>query len=122
MSDLQSNKYGNILFVFCGGGCKAVIQAVAAAEVVHAGFCPTHIVSSSAGTCNALGFVENTGVVGAEKTLRIWEDCITSPTAIDQVHPFIQDKLATLLGVVPQVSQGWGPCASSLHDPRRAIK
>ena len=122
MSDHQSNKYGNILFVFCGGGCKAVIQAVAAAEVVHAGFCPTHIVSSSAGTCNALGFVENPGVVGAEKTLRIWEDYITSPEAIYEVHPFVQEKLASLLGVVPQVSQGWGPSGSILHDLRRAIK
>jgi len=122
MSDHQSNKYGNILFVFCGGGCKAVIQAVAAAEVVHAGFCPTHIVSSSAGTCNALGFVENPGVVGAEKTLRIWEDYITSPEAIYEVHPFVQEKLASLLGVVPQVSQGWGPSGSFLHDLRRAIK
>ncbi len=37
MADHQSNKDGNILFVFCGGGCKAVIQAVAAAELVHAG-------------------------------------------------------------------------------------
>src|SRR3990167_3632283 len=64
MSGHQSNKYGNILFVFCGGGCKAVIQAVAAAELVNAGLCPTHIVSSSAGSCNALGFVENPGVVG----------------------------------------------------------
>ncbi len=70
MSDQQSNKYGNILFVFCGGGCKAVIQAVAAAELVNAGFIPTHIISSSAGTCNALGFVEDPGVAGAAKTLR----------------------------------------------------
>ena len=35
-----SNKYGKILFVFCGGGCKAIIQAVAAAEVVNAGLVP----------------------------------------------------------------------------------
>lgn len=122
MSDHPSNKYGNILFVFCGGGCKAVIQAVAAAELVNAGFCPSHIVSSSAGTCNALGFVENPGVVGAAKTLRIWEDYITSPEAIYEVHPFLQEKLARLLGVVPQVTQGWGPSGSILHDLRRAIK
>ena len=122
MSDPQSNKYGNILFVFCGGGCKAVFQAVAAAELVHAGFCPTHIVSSSAGTCNALGFVENPGVAGAAKTLRIWEDYITSPDAIYEVHPFVREKLARLLGVVPQVTQGWGPSGSILHDLRRAIK
>jgi predicted patatin/cPLA2 family phospholipase len=122
MSDHQSNKYGNILFVFCGGGCKAVIQAVAAAEVIHAGFCPTHIVSSSSGTCNALGYVENPGVVGAEKTLRVWEDYITSPEAIYEVHPFVQQKLARLLGVVPQATKGWGPSGSILHDLRRAIK
>lgn len=122
MSDHPSNKYGNILFVFCGGGCKAVIQAVAAAELVNAGFCPSHIVSSSAGTCNALGFVENPGVVGAAKTLRIWEDYITSPEAIYEVHPFLQEKMARLLGVVPQVTQGWGPSGSILHDLRRAIK
>ena len=122
MSDHQTNKYGNILFVFCGGGCKALIQAVAAAEVVRAGFCPTHIVSSSSGTCNALGYVENPGVVGAEKTLRVWEDYITSPEAIYEVHPFVQQKLARLLGVVPQVSKGWGPSGSILHDLRRAIK
>jgi predicted patatin/cPLA2 family phospholipase len=122
MSDNQTNKYGNILFVFCGGGCKALIQAVAAAEVVRAGFCPTHIVSSSSGTCNALGYVENPGVVGAEKTLRVWEDYITSPEAIYEVHPFVQQKLARLLGVVPQVSKGWGPSGSILHDLRRAIK
>ena len=122
MSDHPSNKYGNILFVFCGGGCKAVIQAVAAAELVNAGFCPTHIVSSSAGTCNALGFVEHPGVAGAAKTLRIWEDYITSPEAIYEVHPFLQEKLARLLGVVPQITQGWGPSGSILHDLRRAIK
>ena len=122
MSEHQSNKYGNILFVFCGGGCKAIIQAVAAAELVNAGFCPTHIVSSSAGTCNALGFVENPGVVGAAKTIRIWEDYITSPEAIYEVHPFLREKMARLLGVVPQVSQGWGPSGSILHDLRRAIK
>ena len=122
MSDHQSNKYGNILFVFCGGGCKAIIQAVAAAELVNAGFCPTHIVSSSAGTCNALGFVENPGVAGAAKTIRIWEDYITCPEAIYEVHPFLREKLARLLGVVPQVSQGWGPSGSILHDLRRAIR
>ncbi len=121
MSDALSNRYGNILFVFCGGGCKALIQAVSAAELVHAGFCPTHIMSSSAGTCNALGFVENPGVVGAEKTIRIWEDYITSSEAIYEVHPFLREKLARLLGVVPQVTQGWGPSGSVLHDLRRAL-
>ena len=122
MSDMVPDKYGNILFVFCGGGCKALIQAVAAAELVRAGFIPTHIVSSSAGTCNALGFVENPGLVGAEKTLRIWEEYITSPEAIYEIHPFLRNKLARLLGVVPQVTQGWGPSGSVLHDLRRAIK
>ena len=122
MSDHPSNKYGKILFVFCGGGCKAVIQAVAAAELVNAGLIPTHIMSSSAGSCNALGFVENPGVVGAAKTLRIWEEYITSPEAIYEVHPFLREKLARLLGIVPQVTQGWGPSGSILHDLRRAIK
>jgi len=122
MSDIQSSRYGNILFVFCGGGCKAVIQAVAAAELVNAGLIPTHIMSSSAGTCNALGFVENPGIVGAEKTLRIWEEYITSPEAIYEVHPFVREKLARLLGVVPRVTHGWGPSGSILHDLRRAIK
>jgi len=122
MSDHQSNKYGNILFVFCGGGCKAVIQAVAAAELVNAGLTPTHIVSSSAGTCNALAFVENPGVVGAEKALRIWEEHITSPEAIYDVHPFLREKLARLLGVVPQVTHGLGASGSILHDFRRATK
>ena len=122
MSDSATHKYGNILFVFCGGGCKAVIQAVAAAELVGAGFCPTHIVSSSAGTCNALGFVETPGIDGAEKTLRIWEDYITSPEAIYEIHPFLREKLARLLGVVPQATQGLGPSGSILHDLRRAIK
>jgi predicted patatin/cPLA2 family phospholipase len=122
MANPQSNKYGNIVFVFCGGGCKALIQAVAAAELVNAGLIPTHIISSSAGTCNALGFVENPGIVGAEKTLRIWEDYITSPEAIYEVHPFVRKKLARLLGVVPQATQGWGPSGSILHDLRRAIR
>jgi len=122
MSDHQSNKYGNIMFVFCGGGCKALFQAVAAAELVNAGLIPTHIISSSAGTCNALGFVENPGVVGAEKTIRIWEDYITSPEAVYEVHPFLREKLARLLGVVPQATQGWGPSGSILHDFRRASK
>lgn len=121
MSDQPSNKYGKILFVFCGGGCKAVFQAVAAAELVKAGFCPAHIMSSSAGTCNALGFVENPGVVGAEKTLRIWENHINSPEAIYEVHPFIRERLAHLLGVVPQATQSWGPSGSILHDLRRAV-
>jgi len=110
------------MFVFCGGGCKALIQAVEAAELVNAGLIPTHIISSSAGTCNALGFVENPGVVGAEKTIRIWEDYITSPEAVYEVHPFLREKLARLLGVVPQATQGWGPSGSILHDFRRAIK
>jgi predicted patatin/cPLA2 family phospholipase len=122
MSDHQSNKYGNIMFVFCGGGCKALIQAVEAAELVNSGLIPTHIISSSAGTCNALGFVENPGVVGAEKTIRIWEDYITSPEAVYEVHPFLREKLARLLGVVPQATQGWGPSGSILHDFRRTIK
>ena len=122
MSNNLSDKYGNTLFVFCGGGCKAVIQAVAAAELVNAGLIPTHIMSSSAGTCNALGFVENPGTVGAAKTLRIWEEYITSPEAIYEIHPFLREKLARLLGVVPQVTQGWGPSGSILHDLRRAIK
>lgn len=122
MSDHQSNKYGNIMFVFCGGGCKAVIQAVAAAELVNAGLTPTHIISSSAGTCNALAFVENPGVVGAAKALRIWEEYITSPEAIYEIHPFVREKLARLLGVVPEVTHGWGPSGSVLHDLRRAIK
>ena len=54
MSEL-TKKYGKILFVFCGGGCKAIMQAVAAAELVKAGLTPSHIISSSAGSCNALG-------------------------------------------------------------------
>ena len=122
MSDRPSNRYGKILFVFCGGGCKAFIQAVSAAELVNAGLIPTHIISSSAGTCNALGFVENPGVIGAEKTIRIWEEYITSPEAIYEVHPYLREKLARLLGIVPQVTQGWGPSGSVLHDVRRAIK
>ena len=122
MPDRLSNKYGNILFAFCGGGCKAVIQAVAAAELVNAGFSPTHIVSSSAGSCNALGFVENPGAIGAAKTIRIWEDYITSPEAIYDVHPFLREKLANLLGVIPQVTQSWEPTGSILYDLRRAIK
>jgi len=117
-----SNKYGKILFVFCGGGCKAIIQAVAAAEVVNAGLVPSHIISSSAGSCNALGFVENPGAAGAEKTIRIWEDYITSPEAIYEVHPFFREKLKRLLGVAPQATQDWGPPGSILHDLRRAMK
>ncbi|HKE62275.1 MAG TPA: hypothetical protein VKB33_07375, partial [Nitrospira sp.] len=78
--------------------------------------------SSSAGTCNGLGFVENPGPIGAEKTIRIWEEYITSPEAIYEVHPFLRDKLTRLLGVVPQVTQGCGPSGSMLHDVRRAIK
>lgn len=115
-------KYGTILFVFCGGGCKAIIQAVAAAEVVEAGLIPTHILSSSAGSCNALGFVENPGTVGAAKTLRIWEDYITSPEAIYELHPFLLEKLTRLLGMVPQATQGLGPSGSVFHDLRRTIR
>lgn len=122
MPDSPSTTYGKILFVFCGGGCKAILQAVAAAEVVNAGFTPSHIMSSSAGTCNALGFVENPGPAGAEKTIRIWENYITSPEAIYEVHPFLRDKLTRLLGVVPAATQDWGPSGSILHDVRRAIK
>jgi predicted patatin/cPLA2 family phospholipase len=122
MPEIPSNKYGKILFVFCGGGCKAILQAVSAAEVVNAGFTPSHIMSSSAGTCNALGFVENPGPAGAEKTIRIWENYITSPEAIYEVHPFLRDKLTRLLGVVPAATQDWGPSGSLLHDVRRAIK
>ena len=122
MSDSRSTKYGKILFVFCGGGCKAILQAVSAAEVVKAGFTPSHIMSSSAGTCNGLGFVENPGPVGAEKTIRIWENYITSPEAIYEVHPFLQEKLTRLLGVMPKATQDWGPSGSMLHDVRRAIK
>lgn len=121
-SDPPSHKYGNSVFVFGGGGCKAIIQAVIAAELVQAGFHPTHIVSSSAGTCNALGFVENPGTTGAEKTLRIWEDHINSPDAIYEIHPFLREKLARLLGVVPQVAQGLGTSDSILHDVRKAIR
>ena len=121
MHDGLSDKYGNILFVFCGGGCKAVFQAAAATELVRAGLIPSHIMSASAGTCNALGFVENPGIVGAEKTLRIWEDYITSPEAIYEVHPFIREKLMHLLGVVPQTTQDWGPHGSLLRDLRRAV-
>jgi predicted patatin/cPLA2 family phospholipase len=121
MSDSLSAKYGTILFVFCGGGCKAILQAVAAAEVVKAGFTPSHIMSSSAGSCNALGFVENPGPAGAEKTISIWENYITSPEAIYEVHPFLREKLTRLLGVVPQATQDWGPSGSILNDVRRAI-
>jgi predicted patatin/cPLA2 family phospholipase len=121
MSTAVSNKYGKILFVFCGGGCKAVCQAAAATELVRAGLVPSHIMSASAGTCNALGFVENPGIAGAENTLRIWEDYITSPEAIYEVHPFIRDKLMHLLGVVPQATQDWGPNRSLLRDLRRAV-
>lgn len=121
MPDLAQHKYGKILFAFCGGGCKAVIQAVAAAELVRAGFCPGHIVSSSAGTCNALGFVETPGVEGAAKTLRIWEDYITSPEAIYEFHPFLRDKTARLLGFVPQVTRDSAPGRSRLRDVRKAF-
>jgi predicted patatin/cPLA2 family phospholipase len=121
MPDDLSNKYGKILFVFCGGGCKAVFQAVAAAELVKAGFAPAHIISASAGTCNALGLVEDPGIAGAEKTLRIWEEYINSPDAIYEVHPFLRERLAHLLGVVPKATQGWGPSGSILHDVKRAV-
>jgi predicted patatin/cPLA2 family phospholipase len=117
-----ADKYGKTVFVFCGGGCKAIIQAVAAAELVNAGLTPSHIISSSAGSCNALGFVENPGPAGADKTIRIWEDYITSPEAIYEVHPFFREKLTRLLGVVPRATQDWGPPGSILHDLRRAIK
>jgi predicted patatin/cPLA2 family phospholipase len=122
MSELEHAKYGKVLFVFCGGGCKAVTQAYAAAELVNAGFHPAHIVSSSAGTCNALGFVESPGSVGAAKTIRIWEHDITSPDSIYEIHPYLRHKLAHLLGIVPQVTQGWGPSGSVLRDVRRALK
>jgi hypothetical protein len=95
---------------------------VAAAEIVNAGFTPSHILSSSAGTCNALGFVEQPGPAGAEKTIRIWENYITSPDAIYEVHPFLREKLTRLLGVVPTATQACGPTGSMLHDVRRAIK
>ncbi|MBH0205267.1 MAG: hypothetical protein HP498_05525 [Nitrospira sp.] len=121
MGEDLSNKYAKILFVFCGGGCKAVFQAVAATELVKAGFTPDHIMSASAGTCNALGFVEQPGVVGAEKTLLVWEKYINSPDAIYEVHPFLRERLAHLLGVVPQATQSWGPSGSVLHDLRRAV-
>ncbi len=122
MPDNPSTKYGKVLFVFCGGGCKAVQQAVAAAEVVNAGFTPSHIMSSSAGTCNALGFVEQPGPAGAEKTIHIWENYITSPEAIYEIHPFLREKLTRLLGVVPTATQELGPSGSVLRDIRRAIK
>lgn len=121
MSDRVQQKYGNILFVFCGGGCKAVIQAFGAAELVRAGFCPTHIMSSSAGTCNALGFVETPGVDGAEKTLRIWENYITSPEAVYEFHPFLREKTARLLGV-PHVARGYLPGGSLFRDLGRTFK
>ena len=122
MDDMTRAKYGNVLFMFCGGGCKAVGQAYAAAEVVKAGFHPTHIVSSSAGSCNALGFVESPGVAGAEKTLRIWEHDITTPDAIYEIHPYLRQKLAHLLGVVPQATKGWGRAGSALRDLHRALR
>ena len=122
MSDNPSNRYGKILFVFCGGGCKAIHQAVAAAEVVNAGFTPSQIMSSSAGTCNGLGFVEQPGPAGAEKTIRIWENYITSPEAIYEIHPFLREKLTRLLGVVPTATQDCGPSGSILYDVRRALK
>jgi len=121
MSGDFTNKYGKVLFVFCGGGCKAVYQAVAATELVKAGFAPAHIMSASAGTCNAFGFVEHPGVEGAEKTLRIWEQFINSPEAIYEVHPFLRERLARLLVVVPQVTKGWGASGSILHDLKRAV-
>ena len=122
MSDNLSTKYGKVLFVFCGGGCKAIHQAVAAAEVVNAGFTPSHIMSSSAGTCNALGFVEQPGPAGAEKTIRIWENYITSSEAVYQLHPFLREKLTRLMGVVPTATQDCGPSGSILRDVRRALK
>lgn len=118
----DGSKYGKILFVFCGGGCKAIIQAVAAAELVNAGLVPTHIMSSSAGSCNALGFVEDPGPSGAARTICIWEDYITSPEAIYEAHPFLREKLARLLGEVPKVTQGLGPSGSVFHDLKRTIK
>ena len=122
MPDRPSTKYGKTLFLFCGGGCKAIHQAVAAAEVVNAGFTPSHIMSSSAGSCNALGFVEHPGPVGAEKTIRIWENYITSPEAIYEIHPFLREKLTRLLGVVPTATRDLGPSGSLFRDVRRAIK
>jgi predicted patatin/cPLA2 family phospholipase len=121
MSTTISNNSGKILFVFCGGGCKAIFQAAAAAELVRAGLVPSHIMSASAGTCNALGFVENPGIAGAEKTLRIWENYITSPEAIYEVHPFIRDKLTHFLGALPEATKDWGPKRSILRDLRRAV-
>ncbi len=122
MAERVHEKYGNVLFMFCGGGCKAVMQAYAAAEVVKAGIHPTHIVSSSAGTCNALPFVESPGIGGAEKALDIWEHDITSPDAIYEIHPYLRHKLTHLLGIVPQVTKGLGPSGSLLRDIRRALK
>lgn len=122
MPDSPAAKYGKTLFLFCGGGCKAIHQAVAAAEVVNAGFTPSHIMSSSAGSCNALGFVEQPGPAGAEKTISIWENYITSPEAIYEVHPFLREKLTRLLGVVPSATQGLGPSGSLLRDVRRAMR
>lgn len=122
MAERAKQKYGSILFVFCGGGCKAVMQAYAAAELVRAGFSPSHIVSSSAGTCNALGFVETPGLDGAAKTLRIWEDYITSPEAIYEFHPFLREKTARLFGVVPRVTAHALPGGSRLQDLKKALK
>ena len=122
MPDSPSTKYGKILFVFCGGGCKATHQRLRRQRwSMLASLHPTST-SSSAGTCNALGFVENPGPVGAEKTIRIWENYITSPESIYEVHPFLRDKLTRLLGVVPAATQDCGPSGFILHDVRRAIK
>jgi predicted acylesterase/phospholipase RssA len=98
------------------------MQAVAAAELVRAGFTPTHIVSSSAGTCNGLGFVENPGVVGAEKTLRIWQEYITSPEAIYEIHPFLRGKVAQLLGIAPQVIRDHGSSGSVFYEVKRTLR
>ena len=122
MSDFVQRKYGKVLFVFCGGGCKAVMQAYTAAELVHAGFHPTHIISSSAGTCNALGFVETPGPEGAEKTLRIWEEYINCPEAIYEFHPFLREKVASLLGVAPHTTRSGAPSGSALRDVKKAIE
>jgi len=44
------------------------------------------------------------------------------PEAIYEVHPFVQEKLASLLGVVPQVKSRLGAERIILHDLRRAIR
>lgn len=92
--------------VLAGGGCKGFSQLprllVLQKFFDERSLTISHISSTSVGSYNAMGIVETPGIIGIEKTIRIWKEHMNSEDKIFRFHPIVRKRISELMKMVPR--------------------